>query len=131
MPIKLKYDTENRILLVTVTERFVVDEIASAFDQIATSSEYPPNVDAIWEFQEVDFRPTNQEIVLKIISLSKKHPQRAGCKVAWIAPKGSVAFGMLRMYQSFAESNLPLQFKIFQDYSESEQWILQSRLQSP
>ena len=130
MPIELKYDQTKKILLVTVIGQITLDEITSAFQKITSSSQFAPNVDALWDMRQANFTDTNERLWREIIEVRKQYPERKNYRSAVIATD-KFAYGMTRMYELISEGDLPRKLMVFKDFSEGEQWILQNRMIRP
>lgn len=126
MPIEQKYDHNKKILFVTVIGQITPDEFASAFQKIVSSNQYPPNVDALWDMQQADFKEINEGMFREIIKIRKQYPERSNYSLAIIATD-DLAYGMARMYGLLSGLQLSRKYMVFKDPSEGEQWILQNR----
>ena len=126
MTIDLKYDKHKRILVVTGIGEITAQEIASTFDKIGGSPEYPPNADRIWDLRKADLTSLDEKSLLKIIQLAKQYPEFANYSMALIAST-DLSYGVSRMYELLSEGELPRNIMVFREYSEGEKWILQER----
>ncbi|MFH1021101.1 MAG: hypothetical protein V1782_10915 [Pseudomonadota bacterium] len=126
MSIVLKYDQDNKLIIVTVLGKIMLDEIDSAFQQITRSSDYPPNIDALWDLRNTDFLHVDEKFIRGIIKLREKYSDRANNKSAIIV-SDDLSFGLGRMFEMLAANDVHQEIMVFRDYSEGERWILHDR----
>ena len=125
MPIDLHYDREKNILYVTIGEQITQEEFSKAIEKITHSDEFPPDVPTLWDLRTGDFTTADSSLTTLFIEIRKKHPERGKAKIALIV-SDDLAFGMSRMYELKA-FDLPQEMRVFRDYAEGEQWIIQGR----
>jgi hypothetical protein len=126
MPVKIIHDSDKNIIRATITGQPTLVDLDAAFQSITTSTEYPPDVDAIWDLRDADVKTADDKFVRHIIELLKRYPQRARCKSALIATD-DLAYGMSRMFQILSEDKVTQELMIFRTYAEGEQWICRNR----
>lgn len=124
MAIEIQYDSQLKILRVKVVGTLIPDEIASVFQQIIRSKEYPVNVDAIWDLREVNFTFVDEKLLRSIVDKRMQYKERKNIRAAFIVST-DFAFGVMRMYEALSVSQLNRELKIFKNYAEGEQWLLE------
>jgi len=126
MPSALRYDHDKKILFVTVTGAFPLDEFRAVMEQITHSDEYPPDTDALWDLREMELQSVESAFFRGVIAVRKQFPQRGTARMAHIV-SGDFAYGMLRMYEILSETdrdNLPQGIMVFKSCAEGEAWLL-------
>ncbi len=91
-------------------------------EAVARSSEFPPDVDTLWDLRELDFTEIDSNFERELIQVRDEFPERRRARLALVV-EGDLGFGMSRMYEILSES-LPQQSKVFRSYSEGEEWLL-------
>jgi len=124
MSISLAYNPQNKILYVTVVGPFSFDEYVSSIQKILHTTEYPPNVSALWDLRKADLETADQDFLNKIIQTRKQHPERVNANTAIIAAT-DLEYGVSRMFETLAEiDTFSQKLKVFRDYAEGEKWLL-------
>lgn len=120
MAIDFKYDQTNEILLVTITGQLDMAALQLAAQKIASSNEFPANVNTIYDMTKMDFSNITTEFEENVIKL-RKQLDRGDAKIACVTPT-DVGFGMGRIYEVLS-SNLPQQVRVFRTFEEAINWI--------
>ena len=104
------------------------EEFAFVLETILTSKEYPVNINTIWDLREADFSSVDSQFWERIIEYRKEFTERNNCRSAMIVSK-DLQYGMSRMFEITSEGNIPQQVRVFRDFSEGENWILETNNQ--
>ena len=121
MPAILWYDTEQKILVVTVQGKVTVAELAEVGEKISTSTTYPPNVDTLWDLRKADIGIFNKQMQQRLILLREQLRNRGRARLAMVV-EDDLGFGLLRMYTTYSE-HLPQFIKVFKNYAEAQAWL--------
>ena len=122
MPVHFKYNVDNKLLYGTIEGQIGIDELRDALGKITTSTEFPPNVNALWDLRNLDFSRLNADFGEAIISAREENSKRGNSKIALIA-EDDLDYGMSRMYQMLSD-NLPQKISVFRDTDIAENWLL-------
>ena len=124
MSIQLNYDREKRILYCYFGETLSLEELESTFYRITHKTEYPPDVDTLWDMGKIDFSEIDEEFIQKIIAMRRKFPERGNAKVALIT-SSDLGYGLGRMYEIFSEvAEMSQNIYVFRNHADAENWLL-------
>ncbi len=126
MSFDIRFDRKKKILIVTVGDTFTVEEFQTAMEEITRSTQYAPDIDALWDLRAMDFEKIDASYLQRIIQIRKQYPERKTARLAHIV-SGDFAFGMMRMYQIYsdlAQNHLKQKVGVFKSISEGEEWLL-------
>jgi hypothetical protein len=126
MPASLSYDPELRILNVAVSGPVVPAEFDAALTAITTSTAFPPDVDALWDFSDADFRGTRSADLRVMLDTRMARVERGRSLVAIVA-NSDMAYGMSRIFQALSERGMPQRLTVVRSVNEAERWILDAR----
>lgn len=123
MAIDLKYDAQKGFITITITGRIIPDEINSIFSKIKESKEYPVDIDALWDLRKTDFQVADEGLFKRIVAIRSQYPERSNMKAAFIT-SDDLSYGMTRMYEILSGFAVQRTIKVFRNYAEGEQWLL-------
>lgn len=126
MSFTASYDPALRILSVSVHGPVSPELLDATLAAITASTEYPANVDTIWDFRAADFSTLHADQMRRMLAVRKKHAGREGSFTAMVA-EDDVAFGMSRMFQFLADGVVGQDWRVTRSLADAEQWILASR----
>jgi len=124
MPIEFKFNKQKMTLYGALISPVTLEEFRDVLKKIVHSPDFPPDIRTLWDLRKLDFKEINRHVEESLIELKKQFPQRGEAKLAFIVAD-SLAFGMTRMYEIMAD-DLPQKTRVFLNYSEGEQWLLDS-----
>ena len=122
MSVEIKYDRNRNVLDVTVSGALDMDELASAFENITNSGDFPPDTNAIWDIRDLDISKANSRFVNDLVRIRSRFTKRGHCRSVLIV-SSDAQYGMSRMFEMLSEGEFPHQLMIFRDYKEGEQWL--------
>ena len=122
MPVNFQYDKEKNILYCYCKGPATVEEFKSVMTTIISSTEYPPDLNTLWDVKGVDFSTVDKKFEEQLIFAREHFPERGASKIAIIAPD-DLRYGMLRMYQALS-GGLPQEVQVFRDNADGEKWLL-------
>lgn len=103
--------------------RFLVDGTPPASEIVAAIKKHYHSVQdaAIWNFSDADISQYTDEEMRAVAKCASKNAHHK--KTAYVG-KDDLRFGLLRMYQTYAEiHNVPSIMKAFRDESEAIEWL--------
>ena len=122
MPIHFKYNPGNNLLYGTIEGQTSIEELGQALGKITNSTEFPPDVKALWDLRKLDFTQLDTNFGEALVSLREQNPKRGNTKIALIVEK-DLGYGMCRMYVMLSE-HLPQEVSVFKDIASAENWLL-------
>ncbi|MGD9158494.1 MAG: hypothetical protein PVG39_08820 [Desulfobacteraceae bacterium] len=124
--IDIKYDQNRKMLNITVSGISDFNEFSSTLETITNSTDYPPNVRAVWDIRKADFSFANFQLVREVVKIRRSFKKRDHCRSALIV-SGNLQYGLGRMFEMLSDGKIPHQFMVFRDYEEGEQWLLKNQ----
>lgn len=126
MPFSTHYDTVARILLVRVEGTVEAALFDTAMRTITTATEYPANVDTIWDFRGADFSRLSTDGMRNLLAIRAQYVARAGSRTAFLV-HDEVAYGMSRMFQLLADGTIPQDLSVHRQLDDAQAWVLEGR----
>lgn len=124
MSVEIKYDQNRKVLDIIVFGLSDADDLSSALEHIINSGDYPPNTDAIWDVRNSDLSNANFQFVSELVKIRSRFMKRRDCRSALIV-SSEVQYGLCRMFEMLSEGKISQQLRVFRDYKEGEQWLLE------
>ena len=121
MAIEYQLDSENKFLLIKISGVLDFELLTGAAEKLMTSSEFPSDINTIYDMSKMDFSNITTEFEEKVVQL-RQQLDRGNAKIACVTPS-DVGFGMGRMYEVLS-GNLPQQVRVFRTLEEAKDWIL-------
>ncbi len=121
MKTNLTYNKEINVLYITVEGSFSLAEYEEIISSIVSSSDYPSDVNTLWDLNKLDFKPITSDTEHRVISIREKYPERSKARVALFA-SSDASFGMSRMYETLS-SEMPQLIQVFRELSDAEKWL--------
>jgi hypothetical protein len=122
MSLKLEYIASKHILIGTFDGELTIEMVQSAFKEIVSSSEYPPDISTIWDIRKLDLTSVDRQLMDKIIYFRQGiNSIRGAAKIALVADS-ELSFGLGRMYEGLSGS-LAQEMSIFKSMEEAEKWL--------
>ena len=125
MSVEIKYDQNRKVLDIIVFGLSDADDLSSALEHIINSGDYPPNTDAIWDVRNSDLSNANFQFVSDLVKIRSRFMKRRDCRSALIV-SSEVQYGLCRMFEMLSEGKISQQLRVFRDYKEGEQWLLEN-----
>ena len=123
MDIDYTYYPDSKYLFVIISGKLDWHILQQAAENITTSSDFPSNVNALYDLRELDFSTITSDFENKLI-LFRKQLNRGDAKIACVVSTEH-GFAMGRMYQSLSE-DLPQTVQIFRSLDEARNWLTSS-----
>lgn len=114
-------DRDRQLTKVNISGKVTVDQITSFLENYYTQD---PTLLLLWDFSEADVSELSSEALRTILSVASKYIElRKKGKTALVLPS-DYAFGMGRMYESFAEVyEHPAEHRAFRTAEEAMRWL--------
>jgi hypothetical protein len=121
MPITYQIDTAEGIIRTKCIGDVTLDEVIGHFQQLACHPDCPDHLDVLLDLSKETTTPKSQElrVVTSAIGGVRSRVQFGACA---IVARRDALFGMLRMFEVFAEE-LFRKTRIFSSTSEAETWL--------
>ena len=127
MAIGFKYDSEKKVLYITLEGEVLLKELDQLYRDIVTSTEFPPDIRSVWDLRKADLSLIDLNFIEKIFYVRKKYPERSNAKAAFVADS-DLSYGVSRMYEVLSSFEFPQQIQPFREFSKAEEWILTEKL---
>ena len=124
MSVEIKYDQNRKMLDIAVSGILEIDELTSVFETITNSSDYPPDIKAIWDLRKADFSFADYQFANELAKIRSRFTRRGSCPSAIIV-SSNFQYGLSRMFEMLLEGKMPHQLMVFRDYKEGQKWLLE------
>ncbi len=122
MSFKIDFKEYNDSLLISIVDVFLPEDFDRIMGEITSSTEYPANVNAIFDLTQMLFDNITSDFLRSLqIRAEKYSDKRFGAKTAYVCPK-DLQFGMIRMWAVYVDS-LPVEIMITRSMDEALSWV--------
>lgn len=123
MPIKLEYDRAHNILKIHAYGTITLDNVEQGMKQVFESSEYPSDINTLWDVRQLDFSELDLDLIKGIVLLRKKYDaERDGAKIA-ILSNYALAGPLVKLY-TILTRGLRQSNKVFTTEDSAMLWLL-------
>lgn len=122
---RIRFDADHRLFVIEVDGRISLNEFHEIMRSITSSTEAPPDTNALWDLRKLDFAPIDAEFWKGILTIRLRFPERGTARLAHVV-SGEFAFGMLRMYEIYAGLNAQeakQKIGVFGSIEEAQEWL--------
>lgn len=119
--IRTKFDKSSNLTVEICIGKIDIVEVSEKIKEFYESG---PTMNVLWDLSEADTSgiETGDVKAIADLTVSQAHSRKGG-KTAIVSPK-AIAFGLSRMFQSFAEmAEHQAQVQIFRSLDEAKRWI--------
>lgn len=120
MPIQFSHNKSQNFLTIKIEGTLSWDDLKNAALNLTSSSQYPANIDTLYDLRDMDFSNIDAEFENNIIEF-RKSLDRGDARIACVV-SSELGFGMGRMYEMLSEQ-LPQQTRVFRSIEEAEDWL--------
>ena len=124
MEIIIQIDKKKNLRSHTVTGLINVTELMNKLGEFYKSSEFDPNMNALWDMRDADFTAVKMVEVHTFVDMVKKYwgqPSQNN-KAALIVTR-DFDYGMSRMYEIQLSLGTSGNIMVFKDYDKAEKWL--------
>lgn len=122
MPIGMKIDSANNLVVYTVTGVITAADIQEVVEARVAAPDYMARMDVLWDFREGQLSPVPQDLTYQGAQVMKGMPHaREEAKIAVVAPK-TATHGMMREFKAWW-ANQPREFEVFWTIEEAMAWL--------
>jgi hypothetical protein len=125
MPVTYQIDKTNRIIRTKCTGPVTIEEVVEHFHVLGQDPDCPDSVDVLLDLSEQTSIP-NKENLRDVTSEIKRVQGRVRFGVCAIVAYTDVLYGMLRMFEVFAEQYFRKSY-VFRSPSDAEAWLASER----
>jgi hypothetical protein len=119
---KIDYLLRDKIIIVNISGVFSVDSFVETIKEIVSGTDYPSNIDAIYELTHMSFDNITSDYLHLVKNQVKKYGhKREGAKTAYVCPN-DLQFGMIRIWEVFVNS-IPIETMVTRSIDEALEWI--------
>lgn len=120
---KLDFLKQQRILLITVSELFSLEEQKMMFENIVSFTGWNPQIPILFDNRELDMQDvygdTIRESVAVLSQFIAKYP---GLKIAGLV-KDNINFGLGRQFENYSQAKREIAFRLFKDEDQAFDWL--------
>jgi len=125
MPVAYQIDQGRKLIRTTCSGIVTIEEVIGHFRQLEHDPECPDRLDVLLDLSEQRTVPSAENLRAMIGEISRI---RMKVQFQWcaIVACSDVLFGMLRMFEVFAEDYFQ-RTRVFRDKNEAEEWLSAQR----
>ena len=122
MPVAVRIEPEQNLIIFECAGLVVFDEVRSAFESIFNDPRFTPGINALWDLREASIGLRMQEIpgLLEMIS-SRQKDRGKDYRVALLVA-GSPDFGLSTLFEMSAHA-MPFAVRVFRSGTEAKRWL--------
>lgn len=124
MEFLIHIDEKKNIRSLKVTGLINITELLNKLGDFYKSSEYDPDMNALWDLRDADFTSITADSVHSFVEIVKKYWGRnnQNNKAALIV-SSDFDYGIARMYEIPLSMGTSGNIMVFKDYEEAESWL--------
>lgn len=122
MAFRMIYNRDSNVLVVYVVGTFTLDEMRAVGDAIVNSTEFSPDVNALWDLNQMDFSVADYELATHIINYRKSiNALRSNARAAMVFDY-ALAEPLVKLYKIMS-SELGQQIELFRYHKDAMAWL--------
>jgi len=124
MAITLNYDADLKILNIKVEGYLSLDDYKETAYKLLNSTEYPSNVNSIWDLDDMNFDNIDLKFEEEIVSLRQQHNEQRGHAKVAIVSANTLAEPMIKLFKIIS-SHLHQEINYYTTLEEAQIWLQQ------
>jgi hypothetical protein len=121
MPIEYRIDTVRKLITTTCTGYVTLTEVIAHFDQLDRDPDRPERLDVLLDLSQMTSLPESDQ--LRSVAKRIARPDGSTFSALAIVTQSDVLYGMLRMFEVFAEPYFSA-IQVFRDLDSAQTWLL-------
>lgn len=113
---------EDGLARITVHGRVSPGDLKTALDRLIAHPGYRPKIAMLWDLRAADAGDLHAAQLSEYARHLANRPERFGARVAIVVSR-DLEFGVMRMWQSFAEAPVPQDRRVFRNLDEALGWL--------
>lgn len=113
---------EGDLARITVRGTVTLTDLKSALELLVASPGYRPRIAMLWDLRAADAGELRAPDLTRYARHLADYPERFGARVAMVVSR-DLEFGVMRMWQSFAEAPVPQERRVFRNLDEALGWL--------
>lgn len=128
MNIETQFDLEKKVRTHQISGEVNLPQFQEILKALYASPDFDPNMNALWDYRQADFKKVTQEDVRAFIqTVATYWSKNSGGKYrAAIVVAGMSEYSICRMYESQFGPNAPCKMKVFLDIDLAWKWFAAS-----
>ena len=126
MAVTLNYDADLKILIVKVKGYLSLDDYKDTAHQLLNSNEYPPDVDAVWDLNEMHFDNIDLKFEEELVSLRQQHSEQRGHARIAIVSSNTLAEPMIKLFKVIS-THLHQKIDHFPSMEAAQAWLTEAQ----
>ncbi len=120
---EVRYDKADNVVRVTISEDLTQKDFRDALRKITASVDHPPNVNVIWDLQNVNFFNVDIQLLSKLKDVRDEYAAMRNASRAAILVPGFIEGSLMKMFSDIA--NTPSgHIKIVTTPADAEGWCV-------
>lgn len=123
MAISSQIDSENNLIVRTITDKLSMQEILDSFNASLADKAFNKDMHVIWDLRNANISELSSEEIIKVVEFIQSSTAERGSeyKIALVASEDS-NFGISRMFATYGQE-LPLSIGVYRDIDEAYDWV--------
>jgi hypothetical protein len=121
MPIQVRIDKRQRLVVAKVVGDFTIEDIVKGVDDSVNDPDFEPGFDVLSDHSKIGTPITVTQAKQMVAHLESLSHLMAGTRWAVVASKPA-SYGMMRMLAVLAE-RVPMKVEVFQTLDEAQAWL--------
>lgn len=122
----VRIDTDEQIVWIELPGILGIKEIEAAVDQLLDHPDHRDGMDEIWDFRHTNFVNIGAEQLRSFAIFVASRLDRLANRVVYV-PGRDLEYGIVRMWEAYAEEEAPQERKILHDIDAAREWLLVRR----
>ncbi len=127
MAVTLTYDADLQILIVKVNGYLSLDDYKDTAYRLLNSNEYPADVDAIWDLNEMNFDNIDLKFEEELVSLRQQHNEQRGHARVAIVSSNTLAEPMIKLFKIIS-NHLHQEIDYFTTMEAARIWLTEKQV---
>ena len=123
MEISTQINKERNLRSHKVKGLIIVRELNEMLVGLYKSTEYDPDMNALWDLRDADFSSVTTAEVRSLIEMVKEHWGQGGKSKAALIVTRDFDYGLSRMYEILMSGSTSDNIMVFRKYDEAEKWL--------
>ncbi len=118
----IEIDTTQHLATVTIGRDSTVEEVKELLHAFFDHPNYEAGMEAVWDFRNTSLAKTSAAELSEMVDFLGQIDDRRGVRIALVVA-ADVDFGVLRMYEAFADTEAPQVRRFIRSFEEAVQWL--------
>ena len=120
----IRFERDGRLAVIVITGTPGPDDVLAALLELLEDPRHTPGMIELWDYRESSLVNFNSDSLKILATKVGPYLERAAARVALVAGS-DVDFGVLRMWEVYAEDGAPRTRRVFRTMDEAYAWLIE------